>query len=113
MDNLVVAAPSLGLVGEKSTKFSEESLPVAGNVLHFQVAEDELLTPDGQKWSFVITTLPCTPDAGNAVTKPTQKSDLLPDSDLLYNGIILFGKLKQLSDIREVLFDGYVVDPRL
>lgn len=45
MDNLVVVVPSFGFVGEKTAKLSEESLPVAGNVLHPQVVEDECLTP--------------------------------------------------------------------
>lgn len=49
MDNLVVVVVSFGLVGEKMAELSEESLPVAGNILHPQVVEDEFLTPVGRE----------------------------------------------------------------
>lgn len=45
MDNLVVAARSLGSVGEKFAELGQKRLPVAGNVLHTQVVEDEFLPP--------------------------------------------------------------------
>lgn len=47
MDNLVVVLPSFGFVGEETAKLGEQSLPVAGNILHPQVVEDEILTPVG------------------------------------------------------------------
>lgn len=45
VDNLIILVLSFGFVGEKMAKLSEESLPVAGNILHPQVFEDEFLTP--------------------------------------------------------------------
>lgn len=48
VDNLIVLVISFGFVGKKLAELSEESLPVAGNVLHPQVLEDEFLTPVGR-----------------------------------------------------------------
>lgn len=45
VDDLAVAALSFRLVGKKAAVLSEESLPVAGNILHPQVVDDEFLTP--------------------------------------------------------------------
>lgn len=48
MGDLVVAILSFGFVGEKLAKLSEESLPVAGNILHLQVVENEFLPSAGR-----------------------------------------------------------------
>lgn len=45
MHDLVVVAIQFWFVGEETAEISEESLPVAGNVFHPQVLQDELLTP--------------------------------------------------------------------
>lgn len=45
MDNLVVVVRSLGSVGEKLAELSQKSLPVAGNIFHSQVVDDEFLPP--------------------------------------------------------------------
>lgn len=45
MDNLAVVVPSFGFVLEKLAELTQESLPVAGDILHLQVVEDEPLPP--------------------------------------------------------------------
>ena len=45
MDNLIVVVIYFRFVGEESAELGEESLPVAGNVSHLQVLQDEFLTP--------------------------------------------------------------------
>lgn len=45
VDYLVVAVLSLGFVGEKLAEHGQKSFPVAGNIFHLQVVEDEFLPP--------------------------------------------------------------------
>lgn len=49
MDNLAAVVLFLGLVGKETAVLSEESLPVAGNILHPQVVDDEFRTPAGRE----------------------------------------------------------------
>lgn len=48
LEDLFVAGLPAGFVGEEPAEVSEESLPVAGDVFHPQVVEDELLPPVGR-----------------------------------------------------------------
>lgn len=45
MDDLAVSVVPFGLVGEEVAVLGEELLPVAGDVLHSQVLQDEPLPP--------------------------------------------------------------------
>lgn len=45
LDNLVVVLFPFGFVSEEAAKLSQKPLPVAGNIFHFQVVEDELHSP--------------------------------------------------------------------
>lgn len=48
VDYLVVAVLSLGFVGEKLAELGQKFFPVAGNIFHSQVVEDEFLPPVGR-----------------------------------------------------------------
>lgn len=55
VDDLVVAVLSLGFVGEKLAELGQKSFPVAGNIFHSQVVEDEFLPPVGRLGSREVT----------------------------------------------------------
>lgn len=43
--NLIIAFPSCYIIGQEFRIFSQEVLPVTGDVIHLQVVQDKLASP--------------------------------------------------------------------
>lgn len=103
MDNFVVVLPSFGFVGKKTTVLCEEFLPVAGDVLHSQVVDNEFFTS-------VRRTRKESQNSCTHIINKTTPCGALPGGDLLCEGIVLFCKLQKSSkdteEAKSHLFPG-------
>jgi len=102
VDNLVIVFLPRGFVGEKTAELGEESLPVAGDVLHPQAVQDEFFTPvwgGGEVKS--LTFFKCIASFHFISKSTTTDYDRLPRGNLLRDGVVLSDELQQLPEETE------------
>lgn len=53
-DNLIIAFPSCNIIGEQFRIFSQQVLPVTGDIIHLQVIHNKLASPFSNFLSYII-----------------------------------------------------------